>query len=81
MIVNDIMNLEITNIVEKGKNVDFTLTVETTYGETKIFLQPEINNGEITNITSPDANDDSFLIHDRYHEEIIAAMQTMIDEI
>lgn len=81
MRVNDIMYLEITNIVEMDTNVDFTLTVETTYGETKLFLQPEINNEEVTNITSPDANDDSFLIHERYHKEILAAMQQMINEI
>jgi hypothetical protein len=76
--VNDDISLEISTYYDKN-NVDYNLIVWLSYGGfIKLFLQPGIDEfGEIVAITAADSKDDSFIIHERYYQEIIYGMNEL----
>lgn len=76
--ITDDMQLSILNYID-SKNIDYKLFVFLSGGRgIDLLLQPKIDEyGEIVAITSIDAKDDSFLIHDRYVDEILWAMQEL----
>jgi hypothetical protein len=76
--ITDEMRLEIDNYYN-SKNVDYKLKIRTSGGRyIELFLQPEIDyTGTVREITSPDSNDDSFILHERYYQDIINAMDNL----
>jgi hypothetical protein len=77
-LINDEMRLEIDNYYNI-ENVDYKLKIWTSGGRyIELFLQPEIDyTGTVREITSPDSNDDSFILHERYYQDIINAMDDL----
>lgn len=74
------MRAEVTNY-ENENNVDFTIYVETTFGEEiRLFIQPRIEEGEITDITTRDSQDDSWLLSYDATGDAIKAMKKALDE-
>jgi hypothetical protein len=77
-LINDEMRLEIDNYYNI-ENVDYKLKIWTSGGRyIELFLQPEIDYiGTVRNITTPDSKDDSFILHERYYQDIINAMDDL----
>lgn len=74
------MRAEVTNY-ENENNVDFTIYVKTTFGEEiRLFIQPKIEEGEITDITTRDSQDDSWLLSYDATGDAIEAMKKALDE-
>ena len=74
------MRAEVTNY-ENENNVDFTIYVETTFREEiRLFIQPKIEEGEITDITTRDSQDDSWLLSYDATGDAMEAMKKALDE-
>ena len=74
-LVTDEIRIELYDYHDKC-NVDFKAKIWTSYGSyIELFLQPEIDyTGTVRNITTPDSKDDSFILHERYYQDIVYAM-------
>jgi hypothetical protein len=79
--ITDDMQLSILNYID-SKNIDYKLFVFLSGGRgIDLLLQPKIDEyGEVVAITDIYSRDDSFLIHDRYIDEILWAMQELKNE-
>jgi hypothetical protein len=76
--ITDDMQLSILNYID-SKNIDYKLFVFLSGGRgVDLLLQPKIDEyGEVVAITDIYSQDDSFLIHDRYVDDILWAMQEL----
>ncbi len=62
-------------------NVDFLVEIGLTGDRTAdIFVQPEIEDGEIVKISTPDSQDDVEIVNPELHDDMIDAMQEALDE-
>ncbi len=62
-------------------NVDFMVEIGLTGDRTAdIFCQPEIEDGEIVKISTPDSQDDVEIVNPELHEDMINAMQDALNE-
>jgi hypothetical protein len=79
--ISEEMVLEATNVISET-NIDFTLHVKIIGGVTDLLLQPFIDeDGDVVSITSSDANDDSWLIDERFEDKIRVFMQVIHDSL
>ena len=73
------MKIEICNYFSEN-NIDFDVVFEGMYGEYRLFIQPELENGKVVSLHTPDSQDDIDLLPQSVDaEDLIAAMNEEIE--